>query len=35
MPEETKKDTLKELGRLSRMNAMAADYGLTRTTSSG
>jgi ATP-dependent Lon protease len=30
MPEETKKDALKELGRLSRMNAMAADYGLTR-----
>jgi ATP-dependent Lon protease len=30
MPEEVKKDALKELGRLSRMNAMAADYGLTR-----
>jgi ATP-dependent Lon protease len=30
MPEEVKKDTLKELGRLSRMNAMAADYSLTR-----
>jgi ATP-dependent Lon protease len=30
MPEETKKDALKELGRLSRMNAMAADYSLTR-----
>src|SRR6202021_2787172 len=30
MPEETKKDSLKELGRLSRMNPAAADYGLTR-----
>jgi ATP-dependent Lon protease len=30
MPEETKKDALKELARLSRMNAMAADYSLTR-----
>src|SRR6201994_3897024 len=30
MPEETKKDALKELSRLSRMNAMAADYSLTR-----
>ena len=30
MPEEIKKDALKELGRLSRMNAMAADYSLTR-----
>jgi ATP-dependent Lon protease len=30
MPEETKKDALKELNRLSRMNAMAADYSLTR-----
>ncbi|SFS11596.1 ATP-dependent Lon protease [Granulicella pectinivorans] len=30
MPEETKKDALKELGRLSRMNPAAADYGLTR-----
>ena len=30
MPEEVKKETLKELGRLSRMNPMAADYGLTR-----
>ncbi len=30
MPEEVKKDALKELGRLSRMNAMAADYSLTR-----
>src|ERR1700723_1332301 len=30
MPEETKKDALKELGRLSRMNAMAAAYSLTR-----
>jgi len=30
MPDETKKDALKELARLSRMNAMAADYSLTR-----
>jgi ATP-dependent Lon protease len=30
MPEEVKKDALKELARLSRMNAMAADYSLTR-----
>jgi ATP-dependent Lon protease len=30
MPEEVKKDALKELGRLGRMNAMAADYSLTR-----
>ena len=30
MSEEVKKDALKELGRLSRMNAMAADYSLTR-----
>ena len=30
MPEDIKKDALKELGRLSRMNAMAADYSLTR-----
>ena len=30
MPEEVKKDALKELGRLSRMNPMAADYCLTR-----
>src|ERR1700731_1288473 len=30
MPEEVKKDALKELGRLSRMNPAAADYGLTR-----
>ena len=30
MPEDVKKDALKELGRLSRMNPMAADYGLTR-----
>ncbi len=30
MPEDVKKDALKELGRLSRMNAMAADYSLTR-----
>ena len=30
MPEETKKDALKELARLGRMNAMAADYSLTR-----
>ena len=31
MPEDVKKDALKELGRLSRMNPAAADYGLTRT----
>ena len=30
MPEEVKKDALKELGRLSRMNPAAADYSLTR-----
>ncbi len=30
MPDEVKKDALKELSRLSRMNAMAADYSLTR-----
>ena len=30
MPEDTKKDALKELGRLSRMNPAAADYSLTR-----
>lgn len=30
MPEETKKVTLKELNRLSRMSPMAADYSLTR-----
>ncbi len=30
MPEETKKDALKELNRLSRMSPMAADYSLTR-----
>jgi len=30
MPEETKKDALKELSRLSRMSPMAADYSLTR-----
>ena len=30
MPDETKKDALKELGRLSRMSPMAADYSLTR-----
>ena len=30
MPDDVKKDALKELGRLSRMNAMAADYSLTR-----
>lgn len=30
MPDEVKKDALKELARLSRMNAMAADYSLTR-----
>ena len=30
MPEETKKEALKELARLQRMSPMAADYGLTR-----
>lgn len=30
MPEETKKESLKELNRLSRMSPMAADYSLTR-----
>ena len=30
MPEETKKEALKELTRLQRMSPMAADYGLTR-----
>ncbi|MFP5232472.1 MAG: endopeptidase La [Acidobacteriota bacterium] len=30
MPEETRKDALKELARLSRMNPAAADYSLTR-----
>jgi ATP-dependent Lon protease len=30
MPEETKKEALKELNRLGRMSPMAADYGLTR-----
>jgi ATP-dependent Lon protease len=30
MPEEVKKEALKELSRLSRMSPMAADYGLTR-----
>ena len=30
MPEETKKDALKDLGRLARMSPMAADYSLTR-----
>ncbi len=30
MPEETKKEALKELTRLGRMSPMAADYGLTR-----
>ncbi|HUZ05116.1 MAG TPA: LON peptidase substrate-binding domain-containing protein, partial [Acidobacteriaceae bacterium] len=30
MPEDVKKDALKELGRLSRMSPMAADYSLTR-----
>src|SRR5260370_33000737 len=30
MPDEVKKEALKELGRLSRMSAMAADYSLTR-----
>jgi len=30
MPDEVKKEALKELGRLSRMSPMAADYGVTR-----
>ncbi len=30
MPEDTKKEAMKELNRLSRMSPMAADYGLTR-----
>jgi ATP-dependent Lon protease len=30
MPDDVKKDALKELGRLSRMSPMAADYSLTR-----
>ncbi len=30
MPEETKKEALKELNRLQRMNPAAADYGMTR-----
>src|SRR6201997_3666900 len=30
MPEDVKKDALKELGRLSRMSPMAADYSVTR-----
>jgi len=30
MPDDVKKEALKELGRLSRMSPMAADYGLTR-----
>ena len=30
MPDEVKKEALKELGRLSRMSPMAADYSLTR-----
>jgi ATP-dependent Lon protease len=30
MPEEVKKEALKELGRLARMSPMAADYGVTR-----
>ncbi|HXZ79785.1 MAG TPA: endopeptidase La [Terriglobales bacterium] len=30
MPEEVKKEAMKELGRLARMSPMAADYGLTR-----
>ncbi len=30
MPDEVKKDALKDLGRLSRMSPMAADYSLTR-----
>ncbi len=31
MPEEVKKEALRELGRLSRMSPMAADYSVTRT----
>src|SRR5258705_283622 len=31
MPDEVKKEALKELGRLSRMSRMAADYSVTRT----
>jgi ATP-dependent Lon protease len=31
MPEEVKKDALKDLGRLSRMNAASPDYSMTRT----
>ena len=30
MPDEVKKEALKELGRLSRMSPMAADYSVTR-----
>ena len=30
MPDEVKKEALKELNRLSRMSPMAADYGVTR-----
>ena len=30
MPDDVKKEALKELGRLARMSPMAADYGLTR-----
>ncbi len=30
MPDEVKKEALKELGRLARMSPMAADYGMTR-----
>src|SRR5215472_7098332 len=30
MPDDVKKEALKELGRLSRMSPMAADYGITR-----
>ncbi len=30
MPEDVKKEALKELGRLARMSPMAADYGMTR-----
>ena len=30
MPDDVKKEALKELGRLSRMSPMAADYGVTR-----
>src|SRR5438270_13183092 len=30
MPDDVEKEALKELGRLSRMSPMAADYGVTR-----